>query len=229
MSARILLAEDDAKQAHLIRVYLERAGHSVLACADGRTALELARTRKPDLIVLDVMMPEVDGLDVCRILRTESQVPILMLTARSTESDLLLGLDLGADDYMVKPFSPAELTARVRALLRRGAAPAAAPELIRTGELEIDPARYTTRLRGALVELTAKEFDILLALARQPGVPMSRPQILERAFGFDNHVLERTVDAHVKNLRRKIEDDPARPRYLLTVSGRGYKFAEEQG
>ncbi|WHT20599.1 response regulator transcription factor [Crossiella sp. CA-258035] len=228
MSARILLAEDDQKQAHLIRVYLERAGHSVLACADGRTALELARSRRPDLIVLDVMMPEVDGLDVCRILRAESKVPILMLTARSTESDLLLGLDLGADDYMVKPFSPAELTARVRALLRR-AADRTAPELITVGELEIDPTRYTVRLRGELVELTAKEFDILHALAQQPGVPLTRAQILERAFGFDNHVLERTVDAHVKNLRRKVEDDPARPRYLLTVSGRGYKLAEDAG
>jgi DNA-binding response OmpR family regulator len=230
MTSRILVAEDDPKQAHLITVYLEREGHAVLATGDGRTTLELARTRRPDLIVLDVMMPEVDGLDVCRILRGESQVPILLLTARSTEADMLLGLDLGADDYMTKPFSPPELTARVRALLRRagrhtdGHTEAGSPLVF--GDLRIDAARFEVTLGGASVPLTTKEFDILQVLATVPGRPFTRAQILERVFGFDHHVLERTVDAHVMNLRRKIETDPANPRYVLTVHGRGYKFAD---
>jgi DNA-binding response OmpR family regulator len=229
MGSRILVAEDDPKQAHLIRVYLEREGHHVLATGDGRSALELARTRRPDLIVLDVMMPEVDGLDVCRILRGESHVPILLLTARATEADMLLGLDLGADDYMTKPFSPPELCARVRALLRRAGRHAEPSGPVVVGELAIDPARFEVRLGDVPVELTTKEFDILQVLAATPGRPFTRAQILERVFGFDHHVLERTVDAHVMNLRRKIEPDPARPRYVLTVHGRGYKFADGAG
>jgi DNA-binding response OmpR family regulator len=226
MSSRILVAEDDPKQAHLIRVYLEREGHAVLATGNGRTTLELARTRKPDLIVLDVMMPEVDGLDVCRILRGESQVPILLLTARSTEADMLLGLDLGADDYMTKPFSPPELTARVRALLRRAGRHTDTGSPLVFGDLHIDGTRFEVRVGGAPVPLTTKEFDILHVLAAAPGRPFTRAQILERVFGFDHHVLERTVDAHVMNLRRKIEADPANPRYVLTVHGRGDKFAD---
>ncbi len=226
MSSRILVAEDDPKQAHLIKVYLEREGHAVLATGNGRTTLELARTRRPDLIVLDVMMPEIDGLDVCRILRGESQVPILLLTARSTEADMLLGLDLGADDYMTKPFSPPELTARVRALLRRAGRHTDAGGPLVFGDLRIDAARFEVSVGGASVPLTTKEFDILHVLAAAPGRPFTRAQILERVFGFDHHVLERTVDAHVMNLRRKIESDPARPRYVLTVHGRGYKFAD---
>jgi DNA-binding response OmpR family regulator len=225
--SRILVAEDDPKQARLIQLYLEREGHSVVTVGDGRAALEHARARKPDLLVLDVMMPKVDGLDVCRILRADSKVPILVLTARSTEDDLLLGLDLGADDYITKPYSPRELTARVRALLRRaGAAGGGGAAPVRVGDLEVDADRFEVRVAGRRVELTAKEFGILETLASMPGRVFTRAQLLERAFGFDHYVLERTVDAHVMNLRRKIELNPAEPVYVLTVFGRGYKLAE---
>ncbi|WP_137988846.1 response regulator transcription factor [Streptomyces vilmorinianum] len=228
MSARILVAEDDEKQSRLIRIYLEREGNAVQVVADGRAALEKARSARPDLLVLDVMLPLVDGLDVCRILRAEaSDVPILLLTARSTEEDMLLGLDLGADDYLTKPYSPRELTARVRALLRRSRkAGAAAPGLLRVGEVELDTARFEVRVAGRPVALTSKEFSILEALAREPGRVFSRAQIIERVFGFDRDVLERTVDAHVMNLRRKLEEDPGRPRHLETVYGRGYRLAD---
>jgi DNA-binding response OmpR family regulator len=228
MNARVLLAEDDPKQASLIRLYLEREGHSVLVVDDGRRALEYSRARRPDLLVLDVMMPGVDGLDVCRILRAESDVPILLLTARSTEDDKLLGLDLGADDYVTKPFSPRELAARVRALLRRagkGTPSAMAPLVV--GDLEIDSARFEVRVGGRAITLTAKEFGILEALAAEPGRVFTRAQIIDKAFGFDQYVLERTVDAHVMNLRRKIEHDPTDPRYVQTVYGRGYRLAEQ--
>jgi DNA-binding response OmpR family regulator len=227
MSARILVAEDDPKQANLIRVYLEREGHSVLVVGDGRTALEQARVRRPDLVVLDVMMPQVDGLDVCRILRGESEVPILLLTARTTEDDMLLGLDVGADDYITKPYSPRELAARVRALLRRaGAVTAGNHAVLKVGDLEIDPGRFEVRVGGRPIALTAKEFGILEVLAGEPGRAFTRAQIIDRAFGFDHYVLERTVDAHVMNLRRKIEEDAAEPRYVQTVYGRGYRLAE---
>jgi len=227
MSARILVAEDDPKQANLVRVYLEREGHSVLVVGDGRTALEQARVRKPDLVVLDVMMPQVDGLDVCRILRGESEVPILLLTARTTEDDMLLGLDVGADDYITKPYSPRELTARVRALLRRaGVVTAGNQAILKVGDLEIDPGRFEVRVGGRPIVLTAKEFGILEVLAGEPGRAFTRAQIIDRAFGFDHYVLERTVDAHVMNLRRKIEEDAAEPRYVQTVYGRGYRLAE---
>ncbi len=227
MSARILVAEDDPKQANLIRVYLEREGHSVLVVGDGRSALEQARVRKPDLVVLDVMMPQVDGLDVCRILRGESEVPILLLTARTTEDDMLLGLDVGADDYITKPYSPRELAARVRALLRRaGAVTAGNQAILKVGDLEIDPGRFEVRVGGRPIVLTAKEFGILEVLAGEPGRAFTRAQIIDRAFGFDHSVLERTVDAHVMNLRRKSEEDAAEPRYVQTVYGRGYRLVE---
>ena len=227
MSARILLAEDDPKQSYLIRTYLEREGHCVLVTDNGRSALELARSRQPDLVVLDVMMPEVDGLDVCRVLRAESPVPILLLTARSTEADMLLGLDLGADDYITKPYSPKELTARVRALLRRGRTGLEPAGPIRVLDVEVDTERFEARVAGRLVTLTAKEFDFLRVLAASPGRAFTRAQLIEQVFGFDdNHVQERTVDAHVMNLRRKIEPDSAKPRYVLTVPGRGYKFTD---
>ncbi|MFG2870769.1 response regulator transcription factor [Streptomyces sp. NPDC048338] len=232
MNARILVAEDDEKQSRLIRVYLEREGNAVQVVADGRAALEKARSGRPDLIVLDVMLPFVDGLDVCRILRAEgSEVPILLLTARSTEEDMLLGLDLGADDYLTKPYSPRELTARVRALLRRSRKGGAATEtaLLRVGEVELDTARFEVRVAGRPVTLTSKEFAVLEALAREPGRVFTRAQIIERVFGFDRDVLERTVDAHVMNLRRKLEADPGRPRHLETVYGRGYRLADGAG
>ncbi len=227
MSARILVAEDDRKQSELLRVYLEREGHSVQVVADGKTALERYRSHTPDLVILDVMMPTVDGLDVCRILRAESDVPIMLLTARSTEDDILLGLDLGADDYVTKPYSPRQLAARVRVLLRRTGRIAAEPEVLTVGELVIDAARFEVRVRGELVPLTPKEFGILRTLAAEPGRVFTRTQIIDRAFGFDRYIEERTVDAHVMNLRRKIEEDPAEPVYVQTVYGRGYRMPEQ--
>jgi DNA-binding response OmpR family regulator len=224
VTARILVADDDPKHAQLIRLYLEREGHQVITVGDGRSALDVARARKPDLLVLDVMMPLVDGLDVCRILRAESDVAILLVTARSSENDMLLGLDIGADDYMAKPVSPRELTARVRALLRRaGTGPTA---VLSNGDLEIDAGRFEVRLRGEPVALTAKEFAILELLAKEPGRVYTRGQIIDKAFGFEHDVSERTVDAHVVNLRRKIEENPAEPHYVQTVYGRGYRMAE---
>ncbi|WP_328476374.1 response regulator transcription factor [Actinoplanes sp. NBC_00393] len=225
VTARILVADDDPKHAQLIRLYLEREGHQVLTVGDGRAALEQARARKPDLVVLDVMMPLVDGLDVCRILRAESDVAIVMVTARSAENDMLLGLDIGADDYLSKPVSPRELTARIRALLRRTRGGETA-EVLTVGELAVDVPRFEVRVDGAGVRLTAKEFGILELLAREPGRVFTRGQILDKVFGFENDVSERTVDAHVVNLRRKIEQNPAEPRYVQTVYGRGYRMAE---
>jgi DNA-binding response OmpR family regulator len=228
VTARILVADDDPKHAQLIRLYLEREGHQVLTVGDGRAALDQARARRPDLIVLDIMMPFVDGLDVCRILRAESNVAILLVTARSSENDMLLGLDIGADDYLAKPVSPRELTARVRALLRRVDAPGARSSSLRVGDLEIDPGRFEVRVHGEPVSLTAKEFGIVELLAREPGRVFTRGQIIDKTFGFEHDVSERTVDAHVVNLRRKIESNPAEPRYVQTVYGRGYRMAEQQ-
>jgi DNA-binding response OmpR family regulator len=225
VTARILVADDDPKHAQLIRLYLEREGHQVITVGDGRAALELARSRKPDLVVLDWMMPGVDGLDVCRILRSESPVAILLVTARSSENDMLLGLDVGADDYLSKPVSPRELTARVRALLRR-AGSAGDSDVLRVGDLEVDPGRFEVRVAGTPMTLTSKEFGIVELLAREPGRVFTRAQIIDRTFGFDHEVSERTVDAHVVNLRRKIESNPAEPRYVQTVYGRGYRMAE---
>lgn len=227
MSARILVADDDPKQAELIRLYLERDGHSVLTVPNGRLALEQCRSRRPDLLVLDVMMPLVDGLDVCRIIRAESTVAILLVTARSTEDDLLLGLDLGADDYMTKPVSPRELAARVRALLRRsGIGSPGHQRVLHVGELVVDAGRFEVRVDDTVVVLTAKEFGILELLAGEPGRVFTRGEIINRVFGFERDVSERTVDAHVVNLRRKIESDPAEPRYVQTVYGRGYRLNE---
>jgi len=226
VTARVLVADDDPKHAQLIRLYLEREGHKVMTVGDGRAVLEAVRSRRPDLIVLDVMMPLIDGLDVCRILRAESDVAIVLVTARAGENDMLLGLDVGADDYLTKPVSPRELTARIRAVLRR-VRPGGEPSgVVRVGDLEVDTGRFEVRVAGAAVVLTAKEFAILELLARQPGRVFTRGQIIDKAFGFELDVSERTVDAHVVNLRRKIEADPVRPRYVQTVYGRGYRMAE---
>ena len=230
MGARILVAEDDHKQAELVRRYLEREGHATVVVHDGRAAIDEVRRRRPDLLVLDVMMPKVDGLDVCRVLRADKEttgdIPIIMLTARSTEDDLLLGLDLGADDYLTKPYSPRELVARIRAVLRRGGA-GQDSGVYQVGELTIDTVRHEVELAGTPVETTPAEFKILAGLAASPGRAFTRQQLLERAFGFDHYVFDRTIDVHVMNLRKKIEAEPARPRYLLTVYGVGYKLAEQ--
>ncbi len=226
---RILIAEDDHKQADLIRLYLEQAGYSVLVAHDGRQAIELARQRRPDLLLLDLMMPEVDGLDVCRILKQESDMPIVMVTARSTEDDMLFGLDLGADDYVTKPYSPRELVARVRALLRRAgraAGDADGDAVHRVGELLLDGVRHEVRMAGEPVAVTPGEFAVLAVLMREPGRAFSRADLLQEAFGFDYEGLDRTADVHIKNLRRKIERDAAEPSYIETVYGVGYRMRE---
>ncbi|MGW4378393.1 response regulator transcription factor [Kitasatospora sp. NPDC004531] len=233
MCAHVVVAEDDPKQADLIRRYLEHEGHHVVVVHDGRSALREARRETAQLLVLDVMMPVLDGLDVCRALRAESALPVLMLTARTTEEDLLLGLDLGADDYLTKPYSPRELVARVRALIRRGTPaapppPAAGtpPAALRAGPLTVDPARHEVTAHGRPVTCTPAEFRLLEVLAAQPGRVFTRAQLLEHLHGIDRYTTARTVDTHVMNLRRKIEPHPRRPSTLLTVYGIGYKLAE---
>ncbi|CAM5343763.1 response regulator transcription factor [Streptomyces griseus] len=232
MCADVIVAEDDEKQAELVRRYLEREGHAVRIVGDGLAALDAVRHQEPDLLVLDVMMPRADGLDVVRVLRAEDRgLPVLMLTARSTEDDLLLGLDLGADDYMTKPYSPRELMARVRTLLRRTRRPLA-PEpvaedpVLRVGALVVDPERHEVSVGGAAVECTPGEFRILAALAAEPDRVFSRQRLLEELHGFDRYINARTVDVHVMNLRKKIERAPRRPERLLTVFGVGYKLTD---
>jgi DNA-binding response OmpR family regulator len=227
MRAHVVPAEDDHKQAELVRRYLEREHYTVAVVHDGRTALDEVRRQRPDLVVLDVMLPGVDGLDVCRILRRESDVPVLMLTARSTEDDLLLGLDLGADDYMTKPFSPRELMARVRTLLRR-ARPAESQQdpVLRVGALTIDPSRHELAQDGAVVACTPGEFRLMETLASQPDRVFTRSQLLEHLHGFDKYITARTIDVHVMNLRKKIEPNPRKPTRLLTVYGVGYKLTD---
>ncbi|MCL6431954.1 MAG: response regulator transcription factor [Anaerolineae bacterium] len=228
-NARVLVVDDDRKVVDLVTLYLRRDGYRVLAAYDGAQALEIAREKHPDLIILDLMLPGTDGLAVCRRLRAEGQtVPIIMLTARSLEEDKLVGLDLGADDYVTKPFSPRELVARVRAVLRRaGEGKEDGPSEIRRGDLVVDMVRHEVRVRGMPVHLTPREFRLLATLAGQPGRAFTRQQLLDEAFGFDYEGLERTVDVHIMNLRRKVEEDAARPARILTVQGVGYKFAED--
>jgi DNA-binding response OmpR family regulator len=222
---RILVVDDDHKIVDLVRLYLERDGYRVFVAYDGLKALELARQKKPDLIVLDLLLPEVDGLDVCRILRTEGEVPIIMLTAKTTESDKLIGLELGADDYVTKPFSPRELVARVRTVLRRvGKQAPQGPSELRFDNLVIDRRSHEVQVRGEAVNLTPTEFKLLEVLARDPGRAFSRLELLDLAFGYDFEGFERTVDVHVKNLRKKIEPDPKHPVYIKTVYGVGYRF-----
>jgi two-component system, OmpR family, alkaline phosphatase synthesis response regulator PhoP len=229
--AYVLVAEDDRKQAELLRRYLERDGHTARVVHDGRTALDEVRRQPPDLLLLDVLMPRVDGLDVCRVLRRESDLPVLMLTARSGEDDLLLGLDLGADDYVTKPYSPRELMARVRTLLRRAARTSAEPRghVLRIGELTVDPRRHEVHRGGVPVPCTPGEFALLTVLASEPDRVFTRSQLLEHTRGDDRYITERTVDVHVMNLRRKLEADPRRPAYLLTVFGVGYKLTDPRG
>ncbi len=228
MKGRVLLAEDDPRQARIVKLYLEQEGHSVVVVGDGLAALEEVRRREPDLLILDVMMPKLDGHDVCRIVRYESEVPILLLTARSAEDDVLIGLDLGADDYVTKPYRPRELMARVRALLRRSSGgKELATEPVEYRELRIDPARRTAAVSGQVADLTAAEFDLLLMLVSSPGRVFTRLQLLDSIMGFDHQGMERTVDAHVKNLRRKLGDDHRDPRYIATVVGVGYKAPDE--
>jgi len=227
MRAQVLVADDDPRQAEVVRRYLIADGFDVVVVHDGQAALDEARRLRPDLLILDVMMPGLDGLQVCRTLRQESDVLVLMLTARATEDDLLLGLELGADDYLTKPFSPRELMARVRTLLRRtgrgGPAPAEAG-LRRIGRIGVDPGSHQVSVDGVLVECTRGEFAILAALADPPDRVLTRGQLLHHTRGIDRSSTERTIDVHVMNLRRKIEIDPQRPTQLVTVYGIGYKL-----
>lgn len=221
--SRILIVEDDPMQSELVRRYLEREGHDVAVLHDGTAGLVEARRGTSDLLVLDVMLPGLDGLAICRALREEQHgLPILMLTARSTENDLLLGLELGADDYLAKPYSPRELVARVRALLRRSLHGAPPSTTVAVGDLELDPARRLVTVAASPVELTRAEFDLLEEFAAQPGIVLSRAQLLERLHGSDRWIGGRTIDTHVKNLRAKIESDPQHPTRLVTVYGVGY-------
>jgi two-component system alkaline phosphatase synthesis response regulator PhoP len=225
----ILVVDDEVKILRLARDYLEHAGFTVLATETGRDALAAARQARPDLIVLDLGLPDLDGLDVTRALRQESNVPIIMLTARDDESDKLVGLELGADDYLTKPFSPKELVARVRAVLRRTEAALSSPgrEIIRAAELTLDLPRMRATLGRRPIELTPTEFELLAALAGQPGRIFTRAQLLDVVHGVAFESYERAIDAHIKNLRRKLEPNPRQPRFILTVYGVGYKFADE--
>jgi two-component system, OmpR family, alkaline phosphatase synthesis response regulator PhoP len=228
-SRTVLVVEDEPGIATIVRDYLERAGFRVVAAGDGVAALRLARSERPSLLVLDLMLPGMDGLDVTRTLRQDpatAKLPIIMLTARAEEIDRLIGLELGADDYIVKPFSPREVVARVKAVLRRAEGDTTPAGVLRAGSLTIDLERRGVRRDGEPVELTATEFDLLAVLAREPGRPFSRSQLLELVYDLDFDGYDRTVDAHIKNLRRKVEPDPRNPRYILTIYGVGYKFAE---
>lgn len=227
MNELVLVVDDEPKIVKLARDYLERSGYRVVTAADGSTALTVARQEKPEMVVLDLNLLGMDGLDVCRALRRESDVPIIMLTARVEETDRLIGLELGADDYITKPFSPRELVARVRAVLRRVRGGMHTPGQIHAGDLEIDLEGHRVYRDGELVQLSRMEFNLLAVLAQHPGQTFSRAQLLSRLHGVAYDGYDRSVDAHVKNLRRKLELDPANPRYVETVYGIGYRFTDE--
>lgn len=225
---KILVVDDDRKIVELAKMYLEKDGYRVVTAYDGRAALASARRDKPALIVLDLLLPEMDGREVCRTLRAESNVPIIMLTARAEDADKLVGLELGADDYITKPCNFRELVARVRAVLRRTFARENEPvEALAVGDLEIDFTAHEVRLAGRVAALTLAEFELLAFFARTPGRTWTRAQILDQVFGETYEGYERTVDVHIKNIRRKIEPDPQEPRYIQTVFGVGYKFNKD--
>ncbi|HEX2627126.1 MAG TPA: response regulator transcription factor [Candidatus Limnocylindrales bacterium] len=224
----ILVVDDEPKIAQLARDYLEHAGFAVLTAADGPSALHAARTRHPDLVVLDLGLPGLDGLDVIRALRAAGSTPIVVVTARDTELDKLLGLELGADDYVTKPFSPRELVARVRAVLRRAERAAEPGDRVEVGDLVLEVPRLRATVAGRAVDLTPTEFAILETMARAPGRVFTRSQLLDAVHGIAFESYERAIDAHVKNIRRKLEPEPGRPRYLLTVYGVGYRVADPE-
>lgn len=228
MADKILVVEDDTNLLETVKYNLRKDGYEIITATDGEQAVNAARREKPDLIILDIMLPKMNGFEVCRILRKEMNVPILMLTAKDDETDKVVGLEIGADDYMTKPFSMRELMARVRAMLRRSkmvatSSPATLP-LIKIGVLELDIARHLASLSGVALELSPKEFDLLAFLARNQGLVFSREQLLEKVWGYDFAGNTRTVDVHIRWLRQKIETDAGHPRYLVTVRGTGYKL-----
>lgn len=228
MNELILLVDDEPLIVQQARDYLEHGGFRVLSAGDGKQALAVARQARPDLVVLDLNLPGLDGLDVCRALRRESDVPIIMLTARVEETDRLIGLELGADDYIVKPFSPRELVARVRVILRRVRGESYNRDLVRTADLEIDQAGHRVMRNGEAIRLSRTEFNLLALLAQHPGQTFTRAQLVDRLYQVSFEGVDRSIDAHIKNLRRKLEPNPSEPRYVLTVFGVGYKFAENE-
>ena len=228
MSKTILVVDDEERLTSLVKAYLMQEGFRVATARNGREALFIARQEKPDLIVLDLMMPEMDGYEFMRLHRKERETPIILLTARVEDSDKVLGLELGADDYVTKPFSPRELTARVRAVLRRAGQAAPEPDLLRAADVTLDRAGHTVRVGERMADLTPSEFDLLATLMSAPGRAFSRLELLDRLQGTTYEGYERTIDVHVKNLRAKIEPDPSKPRYVETVYGVGYRFAPEQ-
>jgi len=229
MSKRVLVVDDDKKTVELVRIYLERDGYKVFIAYDGNEALRLARESHPDLIVLDLMLPGISGLQVCKTLRQESEVPIIMLTAMTTEDDKLRGLSLGADDYVSKPFSPRELAARVRAVLRRlpEESFSRGPSEIRSGELVLNFLKQEAILKGVPLQLTPVEFKLLGVLARESGRTFTRAQLIEKVLGYDYDGFDRTIDVHILNLRRKLETGSGHPKLIKTVYGSGYKFTGE--
>ena len=226
MAQTILVVDDEPDIVEVVKYNLERAGYQVLAAGDGPKALQLARSCKPDLIILDIMLPGLDGLDVCAALRRDMDLPIILLTARDSETDKVVGLEMGADDYVTKPFSPRELLARIKAVLRRTKALPALGARLCTGDLELDPVRHRVLRSGVQLDLTAKEFALLELFLRHPGVALSRESILDHVWGFDYYGDPRTVDVHIRRLREKVEPDPRHPRYITTVPGLGYRLEE---
>ena len=227
MGRKILIVDDEKKIVNVVRGYLQKAGLSVVVAYNGEQALTVFRHEQPDLVLLDLNLPEMDGLDVARTLRQDSAVPIIMLTARIEEPDRLIGLELGADDYIVKPFSPREVVARVRTVLRRTGGETAPPSILRAGDVTLDTAKHTITVGTKPVELTPTEFDLLATLMQHPGRVFARAQLLDAVRGQVYEGYERTIDAHIKNLRQKIGDSPKSPRFILTVFGVGYRFVEE--
>jgi len=224
---KILVVDDDPKTVSLVKLYLESDGHKVLCAYDGIEALRLAREQRPNLIVLDLMLPGLDGLQICRTLRSESDVPVIMLTAKTTEGDKLTGLELGADDYVTKPFSPRELAARIKVVLRRTAANESlerGPAQVEYGDLKMDFGEHRVIVAGQPIALTPTEFRLLGTLVREAGQVLSREQLIQKVLGLDFDGFDRTIDVHILNLRRKLGDDPSHPRYIKTVYGAGYKF-----
>jgi len=224
-SKRVLVVDDDVNTVELLTLYLKRDGYQVLTAYNGVDALHLAKEGHPDLIVLDLMLPGIDGLEVCRALRAESDVPIIMLTAKTTDQDKLTGLELGADDYVTKPFSPRELAARVRAVLRRLPGERG-PEEIKCGNLTVNFLKHEASIDGKPLGLTEVEFKLLGVLAKEPGRVFSRAELIDKALGYSFEGFDRTIDVHILNLRRKLEPDPSHPRYIRTVYGAGYKLSE---
>jgi len=229
MKRSILVVDDEKKIVDIVKAYLERERYNVFVAYDGEDALDMARKQQPDLLVLDLMLPGISGWDVCRILRKESDIPIIMLTARDEVTDKIVGLELGADDYVTKPFEPKELVSRVKSVLRRSQGSATYSTILKVGELSIDIEKRLARIDGEAVELTSTEFDLLKIMAQHPGRVYSRMKLLDEAQGDSYEGYERTIDSHIKNLRKKIEVDPNHPKRIITVYGVGYKLQENSG